>query len=342
MLLVILFHIELTPGGSSIITNGWIGVDLFFVISGFLITGILIDSRGREHRLRNFFARRVLRIFPLYYLVLFALFVVAPLFTSDPLIVYPSSDKAYYALYIQNLCLPLINPELPASVYLSHTWSLAIEEQFYLVWPWLVVFLPRRVLIAGLMLVLIAAPIARFQLLAERPAAWSQYWLVYKHTLLHVDGLAVGSLLALIVRSTRVSERALKLTGTAITLVVLPFALWVLSSLASRGVSDYPYTPTDPSIGSLMFSILALGFGGLLAAILTVRASWLDAFLCNPLLTWIGSISYGLYVYHFPVILLFRRFELPALASIPTTVAVASLSWYLFEKPILRLKARFS
>jgi peptidoglycan/LPS O-acetylase OafA/YrhL len=341
VLLVILFHIEPNPGDAPIITNGWIGVDLFFVISGFLITGILVDSEGRKHRLRNFFARRVLRIFPLYYLVLFVFFVVAPFFTTNPDILYADGDKAYYALYLQNLLLPLIEPGTGSSIYLSHTWSLAIEEQFYLVWPWLVILLPRRALIALLCLILVLAPIARFQLLAERPTAWYQYWLVYKNTLLHVDGLAVGSLLALIVRSNRVSERALKRTGIALTLLCLPIAWWVLSSLAARGVINYPYTPTDPVTGSSMFSFLSIGFGGLLAVILTLRSRSLDVVLCNPILTWIGSISYGLYVYHFPVILLLRTSEVHPLVSIAATFAVATLSWYCFEKPILRLKQRF-
>ena len=329
-------------GEDPVLTSGWVGVDMFFVLSGFLITGILLDSRDHPHRIRNFFARRVLRIFPLYYLVLFLLFVVAPFFTTNPEILYPDSDKPYYVLYVQNLFLPLIEGGDTASLYLSHTWSLAVEEQYYLVWPWLVLFLPRRVLIVLLGLILIAAPIARYLVLSEHPGAWKSYWLVYKHTLLHIDGLAVGSLMAILIRSKRVTTHLVRNLSAVMALITLPYAFWILHKIyAEGGIVHYPFTPTTPWIGASTFSILAIGFGGVLGVTLTQSSKVLDAVLSNPVAVWIGSISYGLYVYHFPVIRALLPYELHPLIAPTLTVAIAALSWYLIEKPILKLKSRF-
>jgi len=342
VIFVLLFHLEWSLGSGPILTSGWAGVDLFFVLSGFLITGILLESRDQLHRIRNFFARRVLRIFPLYYFVLFLLFVVAPFFTSDPSVLYPDEEKPFYLLYVHNLFLPLIKFDEFYSVYLSHTWSLAIEEQYYLVWPWLVLFLPRRLLVALLALVLVAAPIARYQLLAASPGAWSEYWLVYRNTLLHIDGLAIGSLLAFAVRSKAATERTVRNVSAVLALVALPYAFWKLNQLrADFGITHYPYMATDPWIGASTFTILSVGFGGLLGVVLTHSSRILDRVLGNPVSVWIGSISYGLYVYHFPVFLLLRPYEIHPLASLAATFGVAALSWYLLEKPILKLKTHF-
>ena len=342
MIFVLLFHLEWSLGSGPVLTSGWAGVDLFFVLSGFLITGILLETRDQPHRIRNFFARRVLRIFPLYYFVLFLLFVVAPFFTTDPSILYPNEDKPFYLLYVHNLFLPLIKVNEVYSVYLSHTWSLAIEEQYYLVWPWLVLFLPRRLLVTLQALVLVAAPIARYQLLAANPGAWTEYWLVYRNTLLHIDGLAIGSLLAFLVRSKAATKRTVRNVSAVLALVALPYAFWMLNQLrVELGITHYPYMPTNPWIGASTFTILSVGFCGLLGVVLTQRSRILDWILGNPVSVWIGSISYGLYVYHFPVFLALRPYELHPLLALAATFGVAALSWYLLEKPFLKLKSRF-
>src|SRR5215471_6016982 len=115
--------------------NGWMGVDLFFVLSGFLITGILVDTKHSEGYLKNFYARRCLRIWPLYYSLLFFMFIVVPF--VHPLVgqtIFDRSSPCWaYPLFLQNFLVPP-----PAAGVLSFTWSLAIEEQFYLVWPWVV------------------------------------------------------------------------------------------------------------------------------------------------------------------------------------------------------------
>src|SRR4051812_8053988 len=136
---------------SRITGAGWCGVDLFFVLSGFLITGILYDAKGTPGGLRNFYARRVLRIFPLYYATLIVLFVILPLLAPGP---NPGLDKValhqgWLWLYLSNFAAVFIGDHTFAAglVQAGHFWSLAIEEQFYLVWPLIVLTLRRETLI---------------------------------------------------------------------------------------------------------------------------------------------------------------------------------------------------
>src|SRR5690242_3161095 len=118
---------------------GVLGVDLFFVLSGFLITGLLLDAKGKPHYFRNFYARRTVRIFPLYYLVLFLLLVVLPaVIAVPPALAHARREQAWLWTYTSNFYIA--SKASWALGYVSHFWSLAIEEHFYLLWP-LVVFL---------------------------------------------------------------------------------------------------------------------------------------------------------------------------------------------------------
>jgi peptidoglycan/LPS O-acetylase OafA/YrhL len=336
---VLLFHLERPADARPFLPQGWVGVDLFFVLSGFLITGLLLDGKGEPGQLKHFYARRVLRIFPLYYTVLAIVFLGMPALAREGAEAYPASHAPAYLLYVQNLVLPLIEPGGGVPVTLSHTWSLAIEEQFYLVWPWLVLLLPRRWLAGLLVLVLVAAPLARHSVLSETPRHWYAYWFVYKNTLLHVDGLAAGSLLAIAARG--LSERALRAGSLALALTALPATLWLLHALTRGGVLHYPYEATSPLVGSALFTGLALGFAGVLGVALTVRSRPLDVALTNRPAVWLGRVSYGVYVFHFPVFLALRSRGLHPLVPVAATLLVAALSWRFLEQPFLRLKARF-
>ncbi len=339
---MILFHLApAESGGVPLLSSGWVGVDMFFVLSGFLITGILLDGRGEPGQLKRFYVRRVLRIFPLYYATLAVMFFIVPLYTSDPLVIYPREEQPAYFLYLQNLLLPLIQPGENVSVYLSHTWSLAIEEQFYMLWPIMVVVLPRRVLGVFLGVLIITAPLNRYLILDSQPRNWAGYWLVYRNSLLHIDGLAVGSALALIVRRRDMSAQLLGRIGAVFALIALPAAFWALHQLSSAGIHHFPYQPSHPIMGAWMFSVLAIGFGGVLLACLGLRAPWLDPLLCNPAAVWLGRISYGLYVLHFPIILALRGTKsLPLIVC--AILAAACASWFLLERPFLKLKDRLA
>lgn len=134
-------HSRLIEGTASLASAGWIGVDLFFVLSGFLITGILLDTRGHRHYFRNFYARRTLRIFPLYYGVLFGALALTPLLHLH----WQAGDVTHF-LYVDNISVQF-NPALtrvPPRINLDVMWSLAVEEQFYLLWPAIILLIATR------------------------------------------------------------------------------------------------------------------------------------------------------------------------------------------------------
>ena len=129
---------------------GWIGVDLFFVLSGFLITDILLSSQGGRNFFRNFYARRFLRIFPLYYITLIAFFLLAPYVFSQQnadVVTYYNTNQLWFWSHLQNWLF--VNKGMSSSPMLSHFWSLAVEEQFYLFWP-LIIFILKDLKRSGL------------------------------------------------------------------------------------------------------------------------------------------------------------------------------------------------
>src|SRR5262249_20264383 len=135
---------------------GWIGVDLFFVLSGFLITGILVDSKEQSNYFRGFYWRRVLRIWPLYYGLVLLVYLIGPHLRLAANWNISSYAPWIYVFFLQNILIP------DWGIYpLTPTWSLAIEEQFYLIWPLAVRFLSTRILRACLIAILVVSPVAR-------------------------------------------------------------------------------------------------------------------------------------------------------------------------------------
>jgi peptidoglycan/LPS O-acetylase OafA/YrhL len=293
--------------------HGYLGVDLFFVLSGFLITGILLRTRTEAHFLRNFYARRVLRIWPLYFTILLLTFILLPL--AGPaykgLIEANCRPIIAYTLFVQNLFhSPCIGP-------VEVTWSLAIEEQFYLVWALFVVFLSNRVLTRLCVAVIVLSPLFRY--LAFH-SGWPDEF-VYRFTLTRLDGLAAGCFLALVPLRLRYSVTMVLAGGVGLFLV-LRFQWMAL-------------------IGS--FALLCFSGVILMANRGRVVPTWAP-------LGYIGKISYGLYLLHVPVFDTAREFLHPHgvaqsvavfAVDIGATIVVASVSWYLLESPILRWKHRF-
>jgi hypothetical protein len=174
---------------------GWAGVNLFFVLSGFLITSILLEARGKPRYFRNFYARRALRIWPVYVLVLVVCYLNAPWFVGLPVFEAISTAPWWvYILFLQNL----FHLALPPSI--GPTWSLAIEEQYYFLWAPVVRLLARpwalAVFLGG---ALIASPLFRMGHFG---------WITPTHSLTHLDGIAMGSLLAIGLHTLRLSRRA--------------------------------------------------------------------------------------------------------------------------------------
>ena len=328
--LVVFYHCHTKLGGgwlSHFAEYGWAGVNLFFVLSGFLITGIILEGREDAHFFRNFYARRALRIWPVYVLLLLLNYILVPcLLEHNPYHAWQITSPApwlYYVLFVQNLfALALPGPIGP-------TWSLAIEEQFYLAWAPIGRRLSLRHLAIALATVFAVSPAIR---------ACNTGLLTPTHTLIHLDGLAIGSLIAVLLRMdifSRPAWRKLGMAGIALGLFGVGLMLYRGTAFAD--------------------TFLALGFGGMLiAALVSEPGSSLYArVLCLWPLKSIGTVSYGLYMTHILIFTVIGSFELRMLrygawgnlavvvTRIVLSLGFAALLWVGFEKPILRLKRRF-
>jgi peptidoglycan/LPS O-acetylase OafA/YrhL len=350
ILLVIVHHAALPSGELShpvvneILHLGFAGVDLFFVLSGFLITGILLDARGGDGYYRAFYGRRLLRIAPAYYLFLAITWLVIPLLTADPSFAPPPeyrADGAAHAVYGSNLLFAWSGEVRWRPV--GHLWSLSIEEQFYLVWPLLVAALSPRAL-ARLCAAMIAAAIALRLVLV---VAGAPHWTVYPLTPARWDGLAMGALLALAWR------------GHGATLIERPrLAIYLgLAGLYAVFVVDGGLGKAGDAMEVWGYSAIALTFAGILIAAL--RASP-DSRL-HHVLTWrwlraVGALGYAMYLWQILARYAFRVFVmdwlepragfwLTQVASLTfvlvASLALAWLSWHLVEARFLRLKRHF-
>ena len=308
----------------------WSGVDLFFVLSGFLIAGLLLDHRGAENYFRVFYVRRVCRIFPLYFLLL-ALFVAvaATAVGRDPRFqqLFAGAMPLWsYALFVQNIIMGV--RETFGAGWLGVTWSLAVEEQFYLVLPLVVFLVPRRVLPQALLAAVLCAPVLRgltggFESFVGMP------W--------RADSLLMGALLACGLRAPGFVETAGRHRRG---LRVLFLAL-----LAGAAVMTW----RKHVFGMLDHSWLAALYALVILLPLLARDGVLARVLRWPALTWLGRVSYGVYMFHQPVSGLLHgwlRGAVPemqnardagiTLLALALTLLAAALSYYLLEVPIFR------
>jgi peptidoglycan/LPS O-acetylase OafA/YrhL len=321
---------------------GWVGVDLFFVLSGFLITGILLDAKGGPGFFRTFYTRRVLRIFPLYYtfLALF-FFVLLPLFPALGL-GDPAGEQGWHWLYLQNF--QLARDGWPEHLALGHLWSLAVEEQFYLLWPLVVFASSRRGLTMACLVIVAASPLIRIALHLQGNAVAA-----YALMPARMDTLAFGALLAILARQpsglVRV-QRWLKPAGWGAAFALLP--------IAARHRGLYSEGLLVQAVG---YSLLAVAFSAMAASAVTAApASRTHRLLAAPILVFFGKYSYGIYVLHQPLLDCLARIGfsarvvpsvfgsgLPGLLLFSVVGGIASvglalLSWHLLEQPFLRLK----
>src|SRR5271168_4984997 len=307
-----------------VVGNGWMGVDLFFALSGFLITGILLDTKRDPEYFKNFYARRALRILPLYYSVLLFMLVLVPLLRpADAHAIFEKSSPWWaYPIFLQNF---LVAVPLQASGPLGPSWSLAIEEQFYLLWPLAVRFcsslLLRRIAIIS---ILLSAPLTFY--------LSSHHVLIYSNVFCRQAGLMAGALVALLVRSD--SFEPAKHTKVAWILFTVTLAVAFLSE--SQGARW------------LTFTMVALAAASFIFLALHSRQRWLQSILENRFLRYTGTISYGLYLLHkiptdlMKVLNLDRWPVLILPAVLLGSYALAALSWNVLEKPFLRLKRFFA
>jgi peptidoglycan/LPS O-acetylase OafA/YrhL len=329
---------------------GWYGVELFFVLSGFLITGILLDARGQPGYFRNFYARRTLRIFPLYYLTLAILFVFLPRFAGSSLgfASVPFGIQWWYWGYASNVFLGL-KGWAAGPPHMPHFWSLAVEEQFYLVWPLVVLLVPRRRLGWTFLGVALGALAWRTMLVLHH----DHYVFTEVITPSRVDALAFGALIALIVRLPNGRERLTR---------ALP-ALAVAGALAVAAIawSRHSLMIDDPVVRSIGLTATSFALGTLVAAgVLCAEGGIPYRLMSLSPLRFIGRYSYAMYVFHYPVMITLRDLGFTvgsaiALAGSVTageavfvavntgiTLAISLLSWHLFEKRMLALTPLFT
>jgi peptidoglycan/LPS O-acetylase OafA/YrhL len=330
------------------ITNyGLWGVDLFFVLSGFLITGLLVESKDQPGYFRNFFIRRALRIFPLYYSVLLVLTVLTPvtvLQAIDPELLEVRQLWGWLWLYLTNIYLA---PQSGFSIpYVSHFWSLAVEEHFYLVWPFLIWRLQNR---SAMRLCVVLGSIALGLRIAFAVFAPGQLYAGVL-TPTRLDALCAGAWFALAAR-----------TGRPLTTVRAITVAWVFgAAVVGLTLWNFALHTGEAIVLPLRTTVLAVFFGAVIYGATYNHDLWrLRGGLRLGALRHLGKYSYGLYVFHGMVAYGMHRYDMPQYflsltdvravgvcaqiaCGVGASYAMAMASYHLLELPFLSLKRRFT
>jgi peptidoglycan/LPS O-acetylase OafA/YrhL len=314
--MVLAAHLGIWPGG-------WIGVPLFFVLSGLLITRILRRERAADSFWKPFYIKRATRILP----PLAIAFLIGALSYSVPW----RKIGFYYVFFAANISETLYQG---AAGGLSVLWSLAVEEQFYLLWPFAIRFLNRKQLIRFLIALLVIEPILR----AAFTPMFSTMWPIYFLTPFQLDGLAAGSLLAILLEDLGTTELLRFWSGKIFVSTVLLFS--GLSFIPVFGVGT-----NSVEFNSVGYSLVALGAVSFICFVLLRPDALISKLLSIPVVTFLGTISYGIYLYHKIGMVLavqigahmgdMHHKQLIFFSVLPM-VAFSWLSFVLYERPIMR------
>jgi peptidoglycan/LPS O-acetylase OafA/YrhL len=359
--MVLLLHFvgdaEATNRFEQVVTRvanfGALGVDLFFVLSGFLITGILLDAKGRPGYFRSFYMRRSLRIFPLYYTVLFVTFFIAPQipWLMGPDLAAAKANQAWAWPYAINILESVRG--VYSMPYLDHFWSLAVEEHFYFVWPFVVWLCPRKTLVAVSLLVALASLGARATCEELHVAPLALYTL----TPFRLDSLCIGGFLAAYARGPSgldTLERRADLVGIAAIATLV--GTYLFNRFGTRALWEVLHQ-VRASTFSVIFAALVV------RAVTAVPGTAFYRVFGNAALRWLGKYSYGLYVFHHFLAYYFIRHKtefvvatwvgrvisspaaahalavlLQASVGTALSMVVAYASFHLFESRVLALK----
>lgn len=320
---------------------GQTGVDMFFVISGFLITGILIDTAEDKHTLKNFYIRRALRIFPLYYAALFVFFTYF-------LLIYGFDSLNYmkvltYFLYLQNWSLNFSSDQF---ILLDHTWSLAVEEQFYLFWPLLFLsFYKESVRNALIVCVIMIVFSWGLRLLFSDFGLykWSQTF-----TISRLDGLALGAILSML--CVNYKDKCVRYSHLLPWVIMITFLAIILTIFLQETLSDI-----QDAIIKYCLTFFSVLYVALLAHIyLSNDKNIIKRFFSYKGLRHIGRLSYGMYIFHFPIMIFITKqlnnydleyWEAHIILLFSGTISsyvMAFFTYHLLEKRMLNLKDKYA
>ena len=353
ILLVMAFHF-------GIIRFGWMGVQLFFVLSGFLISSILLKEKERPatlfQRLKKFWIRRSLRIFPLYYIYL-TVFVVICLFTAFP----PGYFHDLPYLYSYTFNLTRIGNSWHESPVYTHFWSLCVEEQFYLFFPFIIFLLSRSSLRALLVAVLIAGPVFRWSFgnyLAESgKTTFEMFDVIYWFPFSHLDAFFTGLAIPLLGLKDRIKRPEwLFALGCVLALIAGLTNYFAESHGHSLPTSmGYNFGDTNSYQHVWYYTVLNLCAASLILLLVSSYSSFTGNFmkriLENNILVAIGKVSYGMYILHWVIQTQLVERWIPVsesnkywlfLVDIPIVYAFALLSFHLIEQRFIQLKDKFT
>jgi peptidoglycan/LPS O-acetylase OafA/YrhL len=299
ILLVVFYH---NFGFINYFFFGWLGVDLFFVLSGYLITDILLRSQEKKEGLYNFYVRRILRIFPLYYLILFLFLIVLPRFpVFQDSLKYYTDNQVWLWTYLQNW-LYIFKPT-GESHMLHHLWSLAVEEQFYILWPLAIYLVPKpKYLLALIICLLITVLLLRCMVWINKYEDLAYFNLF---TFSRIDGICIGCIVALLQKINR------RFLTTHMSLLVFTFA--GLNFLFYFVNSFYRFS--FPYLALIGYTTLAMLFGLLVYEAVKQENKFINIVFNWRILRFFGKISYGLYVIHWPLYLICHPLLLKILST---------------------------
>jgi peptidoglycan/LPS O-acetylase OafA/YrhL len=362
VLMVFLIHFGSMVLPYSWLSFGWVGVDFFFVLSGFLITGGLVDTLGSPGALKRFYIKRVLRIFPLYY----ALWIIVFLLHWPLNLIQFQPRLWHWPIYLGNLVSPrhaaslwsistLTLTRLPHWQFeILHFWSLCVEEQFYMVWPLtLLILRDKNLRMAACVLGVTASLASRIFFWHFDPIGIAQNEWAYHQTATHIDGLLIGSFIAMLIRNAEISRIAILRLNAA--LLIGPGLIITWYTVRCWRIATINHEQLSANLGSHWTAVPALTIiplfaTGILLSCLRDNHPISRVLMFRPLQA-LGEISYGFYIIHdLPQLILARAYprlrtwhvaNLAVIAWFFIAYGLAWLSFRYFETPFLRLKNRF-
>jgi peptidoglycan/LPS O-acetylase OafA/YrhL len=320
---------------------GWTGVDLFFVLSGFLITGKLVESLGSAHYFRTFYIKRILRIVPLYYVMLLLFFVLIPFLLPSFVSVSFKEllrEQIFYWTFVVNIYDAIHG--WPLNVTLIHFWSLACEMQFYLLWPFIIYFFYNQG--KGLRIILIFFCIAGLLFRMD-----GQFFLpfndIYRYVLLpcRIDAFSAGALLYLFLRKDKVAAYKTGLLFTALMALAVVL-VWIVTKQTAWHYSV-------DMVRKYGFTLDAIFWATLMGFFLSGGQNFINRIFSGRWMTSLGKYSYGMYIFHWPLYIIISRqyiFNvgtrdktwLLAAVAFAVTYFCSLASYHLLEKHFLNLK----